>query len=105
MTAASLPLMNSWRVRLSFVLCMLSGIAFAEVGTGSRGIVSSTHPLATEAGLAVLKQGGNAIDAAVAVGLTLGVVDGYNSGIGGGCFMLIRRADGRVVALDGRETA
>ena len=52
-----------------------------------------------------MKAGGNAIDAAVAVGLTLGVVDGHNSGIGGGCFMLIRRADGELIALDGRETA
>jgi gamma-glutamyltranspeptidase/glutathione hydrolase len=68
-------------------------------------MVASVHPLATEAGLAVLKQGGNAIDAAVAVGLTLGVVDGANSGIGGGCFFLIRLADGTFVALDGRETA
>ncbi|MDW8310549.1 MAG: gamma-glutamyltransferase, partial [Verrucomicrobiales bacterium] len=63
------------------------------------------HPLATQAGLNVLKSGGNAIDAAVAVGLTLGVVDGYNSGIGGGCFLLIRLANGKFVAIDGRETA
>ena len=41
----------------------------------------------------------------MAVALTLGVVDGHNSGIGGGCFMLIRRANGEFVALDGRETA
>jgi len=41
----------------------------------------------------------------VAVGLTLGVVDGSNSGLGGGCLMLIRLADGRIVAIDGRETA
>jgi gamma-glutamyltranspeptidase/glutathione hydrolase len=75
-------------------------IAYAE-----RGMVASVHPLATQAGVDVLKQGGNAIDAAVAVGLTLGVVDGENSGIGGGCFMLIRRADGSVAAIDGRETA
>ncbi len=77
----------------------------AELGTGTRGIVSSTHPLATEAGLQVLKNGGNAIDAAVAVGLMLGVVDGYNSGIGGGAFLLIRRANGELIALDGREMA
>ena len=38
-------------------------------------------------------------------GLTLGVVDQHNSGIGGGCFILIRRADGKLVAIDGRETA
>src|SRR5215204_2536050 len=92
------------------VLCVAAVViaaaaARAEVATGTRGIVSSTHPLATEAGLDVLKKGGNAIDAAVAVGLTLGVVDGHNSGIGGGCFMLIRRANGEIIALDGREMA
>jgi gamma-glutamyltranspeptidase / glutathione hydrolase len=71
----------------------------------SRGMVSSGHPLATEAGLNILKSGGNAIDAAVAVGFTLGVVDSHNSGIGGGCFMLIRLANGKLVAIDGREMA
>jgi gamma-glutamyltranspeptidase / glutathione hydrolase len=70
-----------------------------------RGMVSSAHPLATEVGLNVLKSGGNAIDAAVAVGFALGVVDTHNSGIGGGCFMLIRLANGTFVAIDGRETA
>jgi gamma-glutamyltranspeptidase/glutathione hydrolase len=92
-----------WLV-LAFVLVAARPIQ-AEVATGSRGIVSSTHPIATQAGVDVLKNGGNAIDAAVAVGLTLGVVDGFNSGIGGGCFMLIRRADGKIIALDGREMA
>jgi gamma-glutamyltranspeptidase/glutathione hydrolase len=70
-----------------------------------RGMVSSVHPVATETGLRVLQEGGNAIDAAVVVALTLGVVDGDNSGIGGGCFILIRRADGSLVAIDGREMA
>jgi gamma-glutamyltranspeptidase/glutathione hydrolase len=69
------------------------------------GMVATVHPVATEAGLRVLKEGGNAIDATIAVALTLGVVDGENSGIGGGCFMLIHRADGSLVAIDGRETA
>ena len=68
-------------------------------------MVASVNPVATEAGLAVLRQGGNAVDATIAVALTLGVVDGYNSGIGGGCFILIRRPDGSFVAIDGRETA
>ena len=68
-------------------------------------MVASVHPLATEAGLDAMKHGGNAVDAAVAVALTLGVVDGDNSGIGGGCFMLIRRANGKFVAIDGREMA
>jgi gamma-glutamyltranspeptidase/glutathione hydrolase len=52
-----------------------------------------------------LQAGGNAIDAAAACALTLGAVDGTNSGIGGGCFLLIRTADGSIFAIDGRETA
>ena len=67
--------------------------------------MASVQPLATEAGIDTLKAGGNAVDAAVAVALTLGVVDGHDSGLGGGCFMLIRRANGEIVALDGREMA
>jgi gamma-glutamyltranspeptidase/glutathione hydrolase len=69
------------------------------------GMVASVHPAATEAGVAVLRDGGNAVDAAVAVGLTLGVVDGADCGIGGGCFILARLADGKIVAIDGRERA
>jgi len=79
--------------------------ASAGIAIGSNGIVASGHPLATEAGVEVLRAGGNAVDAAVAVGLTLGVVDGHNSGIGGGCVMLIRQANGRIIAVDGREMA
>lgn len=67
--------------------------------------VSTVHPLATDAALAAYASGGNAVDAAIAAALTLGVVDGHNSGIGGGCFILIRAADGTFTAIDGRETA
>jgi gamma-glutamyltranspeptidase / glutathione hydrolase len=81
---------------------LTAGAASAEA---THGMVATVHPAATAAGLRVLKEGGNAIDATVAVALTLGVVDGVNSGIGGGCFMLIHRADGSLVAIDGRETA
>jgi gamma-glutamyltranspeptidase/glutathione hydrolase len=77
----------------------------ADVAEGQRGMVATVHPLATQAGLQALQRGGNAIDAAVAVALTLGVVDGHNSGIGGGCLMLIRLANGNPVVIDGRETA
>jgi len=77
----------------------------ADPATGERGIVATGHPLATQAALKALQNGGNAIDAAVAAALTLGVVEGYNSGIGGGCFLLIRLASGECVAIDGRETA
>jgi gamma-glutamyltranspeptidase/glutathione hydrolase len=69
------------------------------------GYAATVHPLATRAALDALAAGGNAVDAAVAAGLTLGVVDGHNSGIGGGCFVLLRLADGRLACLDGRETA
>ena len=69
------------------------------------GCVATVHPLATDAGLAALARGGNAVDAAVAAALTLGVVDGHNSGIGGGCFVLLRLGDGRLVCIDGREMA
>jgi gamma-glutamyltranspeptidase/glutathione hydrolase len=66
---------------------------------------ATVHPWATEAAEAALARGGNAIDAAVAAAATLNVVDGHNSGLGGGCLILIRAADGRLVAIDGRETA
>lgn len=69
------------------------------------GAVATVNPYATRAAIHTLEAGGNAVDAAVAAMLTLGVVDGHNSGIGGGCFLLIRTADGRSVAIDARETA
>jgi len=73
--------------------------------TTRHGAAATVQPIATDAAIAAMKKGGNAIDGAIAAALTLGVVDGHNSGIGGGCFMLIRLADGQFVALDGRETA
>jgi gamma-glutamyltranspeptidase/glutathione hydrolase len=84
--------------------CRMLSAADAPAATVA-GFVTTVHPLATQAALDSFAGGGNAIDAAVAAGLTLGVVDGHNSGIGGGCFILIRLADGRLVCLDGRETA
>lgn len=77
----------------------------ARDGKAAEGVVATVHPQATQAGADVLRRGGNAVDAAVAAALMLGVVDGHNSGIGGGCFVLIRKADGTFLALDGRETA
>lgn len=68
-------------------------------------MIATVHPLATDAALAVFREGGNAVDAAVTAALTLGVVDGENSGIGGGCLILIRTADGKFTAIDGREMA
>jgi gamma-glutamyltranspeptidase/glutathione hydrolase len=68
-------------------------------------VLATVQPLATDAGLQAYREGGNAVDAAIAAALTLGVVDTHNSGIGGGCFILIRRPDGGILAIDGRETA
>lgn len=78
---------------------------YARTSRNNAGAVATVHPLATEAGLKVLNNGGNAIDAAVAAALTLGVVDSHNSGIGGGNFAVIHFADGTVQAIDGREMA
>lgn len=73
-----------------------------------RAFVSSPHPLATSAGVYVLQQGGNAMDAAIAVTTALAVVEPYGSGIGGGGFYLLRTQSGATVEhhfLDARETA
>lgn len=88
-----------------FLLLALSGVALQANEDFATGAVASVHPLATEAGVNALKKGGNAVDAAIATALTLGVVDGHNSGIGGGCFVLIRAQDGSVTCIDGREIA
>ncbi len=86
---------------------LVAGAAPALSGDSAApgAVVASVHPLGTNAGLSALRRGGNAVDAAVATALTLGVVDGRNAGIGGGCFILIRTAEGKLVAIDGRETA
>ncbi len=69
-------------------------------------VVAAADPLAVEAGLAVLRVGGNAMDAAVAVQMALNVVEPPESGIGGGAFLLYRDgATGRMTVFDGRETA
>ena len=68
--------------------------------------VATAHPLATEAALEVLRDGGNAFDAAVTASAVLAVVEPYGSGMGGGGFWLLHRAsDGHEVMIDGRETA
>ncbi|WP_028886407.1 gamma-glutamyltransferase [Teredinibacter turnerae] len=77
----------------------------ARTTPDGKGAVASVNSIATQAGLDAFARGGNAIDAAAAVAFTLGVVDSPNSGIGGGCFVVVRWPDGSIDALDGREMA
>jgi len=86
----------------------LGGVAYAAsvppVG-GEHGMVVTAHQLATRVGVDVLKKGGNAVDAAVAVGYAMAVVYPAAGNLGGGGFMTIQFADGRKTFLDFREKA
>lgn len=75
------------------------------IGTGQNGVVVTSDSRATRVGIDVLEAGGNAIDAAVAVGFALAVVLPEAGNIGGGGFMVIRKADGEIASLDFREMA
>ncbi len=75
-------------------------------GWHAGAMVAAANPLAVEAGLEILRQGGSAVDAAIAVQAVLGLVEPQSSGIGGGAFLLhYSAATGDVVAFDGREIA
>ncbi len=96
------------RRSVAAVLALFVGAAGPTAAAPSappHGAVVTVHALATEAGVEALRAGGNAVDAVVAAGLVLGVVDGHNSGLGGGCLLLVRSPDGTIAAIDGRETA
>jgi gamma-glutamyltranspeptidase / glutathione hydrolase len=81
-------------------------VAVAQPDKPPQAAIASAHPLATDAGLEILKQGGNAFDAAVAVSATLAVVEPSSSGLGGGAFWLLHRAaDNTDVMVDAREVA
>ncbi len=91
--------------RLLLLLLLPSLLIAGEIKPPAAAIATA-HPLATQAGMEILAQGGNAFDAAVAVSAALAVVEPYSSGIGGGGFWLLHRAsDGFETMLDGREKA
>lgn len=92
--------------RLLILLFILLLPAAQAAGPAKRHMVAAAHPLAAEAGLAVLRAGGNAMDAAVAVQLVLTLVEPQSSGIGGGAFLLFHdAASGKLATWDGREAA
>lgn len=78
----------------------------APEAIGSHGAVSSVDPYASEVGIEILRRGGNAVDAAIAMAATLGVTEPYSCGIGGGGFLVFYDArTGRTTTINGREAA
>ncbi len=95
--------------RAVLVVLVLFGVVPAQIPSApvaaERGMVVSTEASASRAGVEILAKGGNAVDAAVAVGFALAVTWPSAGNLGGGLFFVIRLEDGRLVALDARETA
>ncbi|WP_265276545.1 gamma-glutamyltransferase [Nostoc sp. KVJ3] len=93
----------------SFTLFIYSQVASATLTLplrSKKGMVVSAHPLASEAGVTMLRKGGNAVDAAVATTFALSVVEPFSAGIGGGGFLLLHsEKTGEMKALDFRERA
>ncbi|MBV9938222.1 MAG: gamma-glutamyltransferase [Acidobacteriaceae bacterium] len=98
--------MPSRSVRLWALCALVSfGLPAKEPVKATHGMVGAQEPLAADVGLTVLKNGGNAVDAAVAVGFALAVTHPVAGNIGGGGFMLVRLANGTTDFLDFRECA
>src|SRR6185369_6004764 len=100
-------LMRTLALTLSIVLLVgnQAPLIAKQPARTRQAMVVAEEPLASAVGAAVLKSGGNAIDAAVAVGFALAVTFPYAGNIGGGGFMLVRMADGRSTFFDFRERA
>lgn len=107
---------------LHLLTALMLALSFAAVGCGPKwqlaplepaapsfqsdtGMVVAAHPLAAEAGVAILREGGNAVDAAIATLFVLNVVEPHASGLGGGGFALVRMADGDARVIDYRDQA
>ncbi|GFP89677.1 gamma-glutamyltranspeptidase 1 [Phtheirospermum japonicum] len=103
----------SGTIALCLVLLLLSSFCPSHQGatkrpaniTAEHGVVATDHGQCSKIGSNVLRKGGNAVDAAVAAALCLGVISSASSGLGGGAFMLVRLANGTSIAYDMRETA
>jgi len=98
----------SW---LLIAICWFVAVSAAQAVTvastlqSKKGMVTAANPLAAQAGAEILEKGGNAVDAAIAVGFAIGVVAPYASGLGGEGYMVAVMADGREIAIDFRSTA
>ncbi len=90
---------------LLFFIPLFSSAAFLPPASSTQAMVSTEQHLATEVGLKIFQEGGNAIDAAVAVGYALAVVHPCCGNLGGGGFMLIHLVNGKNVAINFREKA
>jgi gamma-glutamyltranspeptidase/glutathione hydrolase len=110
-----MPGFASHKLRLLLVVCLSAALscavakppaAGAPVAAQQTAAVVAANPMAVEAGVEILRKGGSAVDAAVAVQAMLGLVEPQSSGIGGGSFMMYYDAGtNRITALDGREKA
>jgi len=88
-----------------FIMLLPASLLHAEFQRAANGMVSSRSDIASEVGKDILEQGGNAVDAAVAVGFALAVAYPSAGNIGGGGFMVLRTAEGQVYTQDSREKA
>src|SRR5580692_4936452 len=88
---------------LSLALC--ARLAARQPEHAQHAMVVAGNDLAADIGVAVLRNGGNAVDAAVAIGFAMAVTYPYAGNLGGGGFMLVRFADGRSTFIDFRERA
>jgi len=93
------------KLAILLILLFPASLVLAEFQRSENGMVSSRSDIASEVGKNILEQGGNAIDAAVAVGFALAVAYPSAGNIGGGGFMVLRTADGQVYTQDAREKA
>ncbi len=98
--------MRGLRLVTSLVCALpLVSVSAKDLVRAQHGMVVAEEPLAADIGLQVLKNGGNAVDAAVAVGFALAVTHSLAGNLGGGGFMLVRLANGKTTFLDFRECA
>jgi len=90
---------------LFLIVLVCASCSKQKIASGKNGMVVSTSAQASQVGIDILKQGGNAVDAAAAVGFTLAVTSSSNGNLGGGGFMVSKMASGKTFTLDYREMA